>query len=72
MPWSLVTAPDEQQRCCVVIDGVRCEQPSRVRISARDGALDDYTYTCADHVELVLQGDLAYEVAPAATDGYGG
>lgn len=53
MPWSLVTAPDERERCCVVIDGERCEQRTAWRLASADGAWDDYTYTCGDHVELV-------------------
>lgn len=55
MPWSLVTAPDERERCCVVVDGVRCEQPAARRIG--DGSWDGYTCACADHVELVLQAE---------------
>jgi hypothetical protein len=51
--WSLVTAPDERERCCMVIDGERCSAPTSWRIASKDGALDDYTYTCAAHVELV-------------------
>ena len=53
MTWSLVTAPDEQQRCCVVIDGQRCAQASAYRVASSDGALDDYTYVCADHLPFV-------------------
>ncbi len=53
MTWSLITAADEQQRCCVVIDGQRCAQASVFRVASTDGALDDYTYVCADHVHLV-------------------
>ena len=61
MTWSLVTAPDERERCCVVIDGVRCEQPSAWRVGGADGALDDYTYVCRDHVVLVRQpGDVIW------------
>ena len=51
--WTLVTAPDERERCCVVIDGERCPAPTAFRIAAEDGALDDYAHTCAAHVELV-------------------
>jgi hypothetical protein len=51
--YSLVTAADERERCCVVIDGARCERPSTHRISDADRSWDGYTYTCADHVELV-------------------
>jgi hypothetical protein len=50
--WSLVTGPDERERCCVVIGGERCGEPAGFRIAADDGALDDYTYTCAGHLEL--------------------
>lgn len=62
MPWSLVTAPDERERCCVVVDGERCEQPSARRIG--DGSWDGYTYACADHVELVLQAEPGCVVEP--------
>jgi hypothetical protein len=51
--WWLVTAPDEQRRCCMVTDGQRCAQRSVFRVASADGALDDYTYVCADHVHLV-------------------
>ena len=53
MSWSLVTAPDERHRCCLVIDSKRCERPSAFRIASEDGALDDYTYTCERHLHLV-------------------
>ena len=51
--WSLVTAPDERERCCVVVDGKRCELPSAFRVASEDGALDDYTYSCTRHLHLV-------------------
>jgi hypothetical protein len=51
--WHLVTAPDEQQRCCVVIDGHRCEQATVFKVASDDGMLDDYTYVCEDHLSLV-------------------
>jgi hypothetical protein len=51
--WSLVTAPDERERCCVVIGGERCSEPTAYRIAAEDGALDDYTHVCRGHRELV-------------------
>lgn len=54
MTWHLITAPDEQERCCVVRDGVRCEQVTAYRVASSDGALDDYTYVCADHLSLVI------------------
>lgn len=53
MTWHLVTEPDEQQRCCVVVDGRRCEQAAAFRVASSDGALDDYTHVCADHLALV-------------------
>ena len=55
----LVTSPDEQQRCCAVIHGERCRQATAFRIAARDGALDDYAYTCGDHVALAVGPDHA-------------
>lgn len=52
MPWSLVTAPDERERCCFVERrDVRCEQRSEFRISGN--AWDEYTYVCAGHLEIV-------------------
>lgn len=53
MIWSLVTSPDERERCCAVIDGERCTRPTEFRVESADGALDDYAYVCADHVQLV-------------------
>jgi len=59
MAWTLVTAPDERDRCCVVVDGQRCDQPAAWRIAGSPPAWDDYTHTCGDHVELVREpGDL--------------
>jgi hypothetical protein len=71
--WSLVTAPDERERCCVVIGGVRCEQRSAFWVGPEGGELDDYTITCADHVVLVERpGDrvtpLADETAVAISE----
>ena len=51
--WSLVTAPDEQERCCVIIRNERCDHATAYRVSGKDGALDDYTYVCKCHLELV-------------------
>jgi hypothetical protein len=51
--WSPVTEPDERERCCVVVDGKRCELPSAFRIASEDGALDGHTYTCKRHLHLV-------------------
>lgn len=51
MAWSLVTAPDELERCCVEIDGVRCAARTAWRVAG--DALDEYAYVCGDHVELV-------------------
>ena len=76
MPWSLVTAPDERQRCCLVIGGERRPELTACRIAAEDGALDDYTYTCTRHADLVagpgyvvtrvdqFDGELAHAGAP--------
>jgi len=55
--WSLATAPDERERCCVIIDGRRCENTTAYQVAARDGALDDYTCVCALHLELVRGPD---------------
>jgi len=67
MSWSAVTAPDERECCCVVVDGVRCEQPTRFRIAAADGALDDYTYVCADHARLVRGPGYSVERFPSTS-----
>jgi hypothetical protein len=64
MPWNLVTAPDERDRCCVVVDGTRCKQPTARRIAGSPPAWDDYTYVCADHVELVLDSQPGCVVEP--------
>lgn len=64
MLYTLVTAPDERERCCVVIDGARCEQPTTHRIS--DGSWDGYTHTCADHVALVVSGAPGCTIEPVA------
>ena len=53
MAYSLITAPDERDRCCVVVDGVRCPQPSAVRIADAERSWDGYTYACADCAGLV-------------------
>lgn len=49
LAWSLVTAPDERERCCVIEAGQRCPRETAVRIAAVTGELDDYTYTCTVH-----------------------
>lgn len=52
MPWSLVTAPDERERCCFVDEnGNRCGQRTRWRVT--DGSMDGTTHVCSDHLELV-------------------
>jgi hypothetical protein len=55
--WMLVTAPDEQRRCCVLVRGQRCEHATSFRIASADGALDDYTYVCRCHFELVRRAE---------------
>lgn len=62
MTWSLVTAHDEQRRCCVVIDDRRCQRATAFRVAAVDGALDDYAYVCAEHRALVAGP--GYRVTP--------
>jgi len=48
----LITAPDEQQRCCVLdADGNRC--PKRSRYWVGTNGVDDYTHTCAEHLDSV-------------------
>lgn len=55
MRWSLVTEPDERERCCVVEDGERCPHPTAWLVRGAGGELDDYACVCGDHVELVRQ-----------------
>jgi hypothetical protein len=63
MPWSLVTVPDERQLCSVVIDGVRCDQPTAWIVRGAGGELDDVTHVCGDHLELVRRpGDVVERV----------
>lgn len=63
LAWSLVTEPDEQQRCCVVVGDRRCAHAASFRIAGADGALDDYTHVCRDHLELVRRpGDVVVPV----------
>lgn len=64
--WSLATAPDERQRCCVIIDGRRCENATTYHVAAPDGALDDYTFVCALHLELVRGPDDAVTLTDPA------
>jgi hypothetical protein len=55
--WSLVTAPDEQRRCSVVVRAQRCEHATSFRVAGANGALDDYTCVCRCHLELVRRPD---------------
>ena len=55
--WSLVTAPDERERCMVVEDAQRCTRPTQWLVG--DLAGPDYAYVCADHLAVVRRpGDL--------------
>jgi hypothetical protein len=48
----LITAPDEQERCCVLDKGGnRCPQKSRFWVGSN--GIDDYTHVCGDHVQDV-------------------
>lgn len=69
VPYSLVTAPDERERCCVVIDGVRCGQLTSVRIADVERSWDGYTYTCRDHAEIV-RADVPGGTVEALLDDY--
>src|ERR1044071_6859325 len=51
--WSLVTVPDERERCTVVADGQRCERPTAYEVVGHGGELDDMAYVCVEHLELV-------------------
>jgi hypothetical protein len=56
--------PDERKFCCVVIDGMRCHRSAEFEIRGAGGELDDYTFTCAGHLELVRRlGDVVTPVA---------
>jgi hypothetical protein len=67
MAWTLVTAPDERDRCCFVADDVRCDRPPAFRIAGAPPAWDDYTYTCDDHAEMVLSGEPGSVAQPLAS-----
>ena len=47
----LVTAPDERERCCIIVEGERCKQASRFWVGKN--GVDDYTHVCGDHVDEV-------------------
>ncbi len=59
---NLVTAPDEQSRCCVLDDqGNRC--PNRSKFWVGKNWIDDYTHACQDHLESVkTEGDVVQEL----------
>jgi hypothetical protein len=44
-----VTEADEQTRCCFVAGDERCGHATAYQIASAQGALDGYTYVCADH-----------------------
>jgi hypothetical protein len=57
----LITAPDEQERCCVLEEEgkaeTRCPQKARFWVG-KQGFPDDYTYVCGGHVDDVRrEGD---------------
>ena len=67
-PTELVTAPDERERCCVLTNGERCRRPTAFRLASVDGALDDYTYVCAqDRARLESELGPGYVVTPVET-----
>jgi hypothetical protein len=51
--WSLVTEPDEQRRCCIMVRDQRCEHATSFRVAGPEGVLDEYTYVCRCHLQLV-------------------
>ncbi len=52
----LLTAPDEQRRCCVLDEaGERCPRATRYWVGTN--GLDDYTHVCAEHLEDVLRAE---------------
>ncbi len=64
--WMLATLGDGRERCCVVIDGARCEQASARRISRSEGedTEGEDTFVCAPHVALVVQPGNTVEPIP--------
>jgi hypothetical protein len=60
--WSLVTAPDELERCMfAAAGGVRCERRTEWRIGCVAGL--DHAYLCGVHLDVVRQpGQLAEPV----------
>ena len=64
----LVTAPDEQRRCCV-LDGAGNRCPSETRYWIGANGVDDYTHVCADHLEDMRRpGDEVREVGKPPAD----
>jgi hypothetical protein len=65
----IITVPDERKFCCVVIDGMRCHRSAEFEIRGAGGELDDYTFTCAGHLELVRRlGDVVTPVGKPTTE----
>jgi hypothetical protein len=49
---------EHRVRCCVVIEGAPCAEPSEVRISDREDSEDESAadlYACSRHVALVYR-----------------
>lgn len=65
---NLVTAPDEQRRCCVLNSkGERC--PNETRFWVGVNPIDEYAYVCADHLEDVRRpGDEVREIGKSPAD----
>jgi hypothetical protein len=68
-----ITAPDEQQRCCVLdrtADGqqVRCPNPTRYWVGKN--GVDDYTYCCKKHLAQVRGEDDAVRCVGEPYDGF--
>ena len=67
--WSLITAPDEREFCCVVTGGIRCDKRSAFLITGASGALDDYTFSCTGHLALVRRSsDVVTTLDELSTD----
>lgn len=58
----LITAPDEQSRCCILDDqGNRCPNKSEFWVGKND--VDDYTHACSAYLEEVTcEGDIVQEL----------
>jgi hypothetical protein len=45
--------PEAAPRCCILVQGTRCEEPSTIRIATDPWT--GYVYTCTAHVVIVVE-----------------